>query len=92
MGRITVKEAEDLRQSGTLTDDTIKDLQDRGIISNRTRATKRYMCTQKKTKVYPTMYFRGLGKKETPTKDMLALRTEWTNIVTKYTKEENDNA
>ena len=92
MGRITVKEAEDLRQSGTLSDDTIKDLQDRGIISNRTRATKRYMFTQKKTKVYPTMYFRGLGKKETPTKDMVALRKEWTDIIIRYTKEEDTNA
>ena len=87
MGRITVKEAEELRKAGTLSDKTITDLQSRGIISNRRRATKRYMLIDGK-KVYPTMYFRALCKKTPLNKDAKALREEWINILTKHTKEE----
>ena len=89
MGKITVKEAEDLIKSKVLDKNKIEDLQKRGLISKKRNSTKRFMLKgDNRSKVYPTMYFRGLGKKDTPTEEMNKLREKWTKLQTEFTKEE----
>ena len=49
MGKLTVAEAEQLKKEGVLTDSTIKEMQDSGLVSSRKRNTRRYMKTENGT-------------------------------------------
>tara|TARA_Y100001973_G_C5173306_1_gene320371 strand:+ start:1090 stop:1356 length:267 start_codon:yes stop_codon:yes gene_type:complete len=87
MGKVTVKESEELLKSGVLDKKTIETLRKKGLVSRKRNSTKRFILSGK-NKVYPTMYFRGLGKGEKLNKEMITLREEWFKLSQKYTQEE----
>ena len=83
MGKLTIKEVDDLSAAGILDKKTVTELQTKGLVGTRKRGVKYYMKFGK-GKVYPTLYFSGLGKKTKPTKDMISFRDEFNKLLTKY--------
>tara|TARA_R110002124_G_scaffold4871_2_gene30577 strand:- start:875 stop:1222 length:348 start_codon:yes stop_codon:yes gene_type:complete len=61
MGKLTVKQANELKDSGVITEETLTSLQKNGIVSTRTKRAERYMVTEKGNWVIPVVYFRGLN-------------------------------
>ena len=84
MGKLTVAEAEALQKEGVLTKASLQEMQDKGLVSSRTRNEKRVVKTANGTFVTPQFYFQGLdGSKYS--KKMTELRNEVTNLINKYT-------
>ena len=83
MGKLTIKEVDDLSAAGILDTKTVNELQTKGLVGTRQRGVKHYLKNGK-GKVYPTLYFSGLGKKNKPTKDMTSFRDEFNKLLTKY--------
>ena len=83
MGKLTIKEVDELSAAGILDKKTVDELQTKGLVGTRKRGVKHYLKNGK-SKVYPTLYFRGLGKKTKPTKDMTIFRDEFNKLLTKY--------
>jgi hypothetical protein len=83
MGKLTIKEVDDLSAAGILDTKTVNELQTKGLVGTRQRGVKYYLKNGK-GKVYPTLYFSGLGKKTKPTKDMTSFRDEFNKLLTKY--------
>tara|TARA_Y100000588_G_C13401791_1_gene563564 strand:+ start:131 stop:415 length:285 start_codon:yes stop_codon:yes gene_type:complete len=93
MGRLTMEEVEQMKKSGVLTDEAIKDMQDKGLVGSRKRGNRRFMKDAGKkngTKVYPLLYFSGFGKGGKYTTDMTNLRNEFNKLIQKYTKIQGD--
>ena len=89
MGRLTIEEVEQMKNSGVLTDEAVKDMQDKGLVGSRKRGTRRFLKKtglKNGTKVYPQLYFAGFGKGNTYTKDMIALRDKFNDLIKPYTK------
>ena len=62
MGKLTVKEAEDLVEQGILSKKALEEMQSSGLVSSRRHSTRRYMKTSDGKWVTPQLYFQGLGK------------------------------
>ena len=61
MGKLTVKQANELLNSGVITEETLTSLQKNGIVSTRTKRAERYIMSDKGNWVIPVIYFRGLN-------------------------------
>ena len=83
MGKLTIKDVDDLSAAGILDKKTVTELQTKGLVGTRKRGVKYYLKNGK-GKVYPTLYFSGLGKKSKPTKDMVSFRDEFNKLLNKY--------
>ena len=87
MGKLTTKEVDDLRKQGILDEKTVKELQSKKLVGTRNRGTSYYL-TNNKNKVYPTLYFRKLGKGTTQTQKLIDFRNEFNKLLEKFgTKE-----
>ena len=84
MGKLTVAEAEQLKKEGVLTDSTIKEMQDSGLVSSRKRNTRRYMKTANGTWVCPQLYFQGLTGNDY-SKRMTEFRDKFNTLLNEYT-------
>ena len=87
MGRLTIKEVDDLKKAGVLDSKAVKELESKNLVGTRTRGIK-YFFTNGKVKVYPQLYFKGLGKQSKPSKDMVNLRQEFNKLLDKYATKE----
>jgi len=61
MGKLTVKQANELKDSGVITAETLTTLQKNGIVSTRTKRAERYIASKNGNWVIPVVYFRGLS-------------------------------
>ena len=84
MGKLTVAEAEALQKEGVLSKASVQEMQDKGLVSSRTRNAKRVMKTKNGTYVTPQFYFQGLNGNEYSTK-MKELRNVVQNAIEKHT-------
>ena len=84
MGKLTVKQAEELVNKGILNKDTLENMQTEGLVSQRRNSTRRFIKTSEGTWVTPQFYFQGL-KGRTPSKKMNQLKDEITAVIEKYT-------
>lgn len=87
MGRLTIKEVDDLKKAGILDSKAVKELEDKNLVGARARGIK-YYFNNGEDKVYPQLYFKGLGKQSKPSKDMMNLRQEFNKLLTKYATKE----
>ena len=87
MGRLTIKEVDDLKKAGVLDTKAVKELESKNLVGTRTRGSK-YFFKNGKGKVYPQLYFKGLGKQSNPSKDMVNLRQEFNKLLDKYATKE----
>ena len=87
MGKLTIKEVDDLKKQGILDDKTVKELQSKKLVGTRTRGTSYYL-TNNKSRVYPTLYFRKLGKGTTQTQKLVDFRNEFNKILEKFATKE----
>jgi len=84
MGKLTVKETEALQREGILSKASVKEMQDKGLVSSRQRNARRYMKTAFGNLVTPQLYFQGLaGQKYS--KSMTELRTKFNDLIKEYT-------
>ena len=90
MGKITVKDAEALKDSGILSDAAVAEMQDKGLVSKERTTVSRFMKTSDGKWVEPMLYFRG-GKDTTKSKKMESFITEYNNLLEKYTTTRNTN-
>jgi len=85
MGKLTHASAKELVESGVLTEKSLEEMQEKGMVSTRGRNPKRYMEAADGAKVSPTLYFRGgSGHPESP--KQIELRNKVNELITKYTK------
>tara|TARA_R110000824_G_scaffold65022_1_gene169709 strand:- start:16779 stop:17048 length:270 start_codon:yes stop_codon:yes gene_type:complete len=82
MGKLTVKETEELQEAGILKESTVNRMREKGLVSIR-RNNKRYLKTTEGTLVSPQLYFQGIGK-SSYSKKMLELKDEFNSLVGKY--------
>ena len=88
MGKLTIKEVDDLKKQGILDDKTIKELESKKLVGTRTRGTSWYL-TNNKQKVYHTLYFRKLGKGTAQNQKLKDFRNEFNKLLEKFgTKEQ----
>ena len=87
MGRLTIKEVDDLKKAGILDSKAVKELESKNLVGARSRGAK-YFFTSGKGKVYPQLYFKGLGKQSKPSNDMVNLRQEFNKLLDKYATKE----
>lgn len=85
MGKLTLNDANALIEKGVLTEDSLKEMQETGMVSSRARNPKRYMKTQDGKEVSPTLYFRG-GSGHQESKQQIELRNKVNELIIKYTK------
>ena len=89
MGKLTIKEAEDLQKSGVLSKKAVEGLQDKGLVSTRTRSNKRYIKTANGNFVSPQLYFQGIGK-DKYSQEMNELKQKFNSLITEYTTTKNN--
>ena len=87
MGRLTIKEVDDLKEAGVLDNKAVKELESKNLVGTRTRGAK-YYFKNGKGKVHPQLYFKGLGKKSKPSKEMVTFRQEFNKLLDKYATKE----
>jgi hypothetical protein len=90
MGKLTVKQAEELVEKGILNKDTLETMQTEGIVSSRRNSTRRFIKTADGTWVSPTLYFAGL-KGAVYSKEMNELREKINNLIDSYTVVRQNN-
>ena len=84
MGKLTIAEVEELNKTGVLSDASVKEMQDKGLVSSRTRNEKRVVKTANGTFVTPQCYCQGLnGNKDS--KPMTELKDNVAKLINKYT-------
>ena len=87
MGRLTIEEVDSLKESGVLDNKAVEELQTKGLVGTRKRGTKYYLKNGS-GKVYPQLYFKGLGKKTKPSNKMVDFRVKFNKLLSEYgTKE-----
>ena len=90
MGKLSIGEVEELRSSGILNEEAVKEMQDQGLVGIRKRGNKWYMTTKNKRRVYPTFYFQGLGRDGANyTGRMNELKNKFAELLKQYAIEEN---
>ena len=87
MGKLPFKEVSDLKKQGILDDKTIKELETKKLVGTRTRGISYYLTNNKK-KVYPTLYFRKLGKGTDQNQKLKDFRDEFNKMLEKYATKE----
>ena len=87
MGKLTIKEVDDLKKQGILDDKTIKELETKKLVGTRTRGAS-YFLTNNKKKVYPTLYFRKLGKGTAQNQKLRDFRNEFNSLLQKFATKE----
>ena len=87
MGKLTIKEVDDLKKQGILDEKTIKELETKKLVGTRTRGVS-YFLTNNKKKVYPTLYFRKLGKGTTQNQKLKDFRNEFNKLLEKFATKE----
>tara|TARA_R110002020_G_scaffold52722_1_gene147870 strand:+ start:724 stop:990 length:267 start_codon:yes stop_codon:yes gene_type:complete len=87
MGKLTIKEVQDLKEQGILDNKAIKELESKKLVGTRNRGSK-YFIENNKTKVYPSLYFRNLGKGTTQTDKLKNFRSEFNKLLEKYATKE----
>ena len=85
MGKLTTKEAENLHKEGLLTDETLKEMQDTGLVGRRARNERRVIKNKNCGYVTPQLYFRGLSRDGEYSDKMTKFREEFNELVNKYT-------
>jgi len=90
MGKITVKDAEALQQSGLLSDSAVAEMQSQGFVSKERNTVRRFFKTAEGQWVEPRLYFRG-GKDTTKSKKMESFITEYNKLLEKYTTVRNSS-
>ena len=84
MGKLTVAEAEALQKEGVLSKASVQEMEDKGLVSSRSRNAKRVIKTASGTYVTPQFYFQGLnGNKYS--KKMTELRNAVQAAIEKHT-------
>ena len=87
MGRLTIEEVDSLKESGVLDNKAVEELQTKGLVGTRKRGTKYYLKNGE-GKVYPQLFFKGLGKKTKPSNKMVDFRVKFNKLLSEYgTKE-----
>ena len=84
MGKLTVENANELLKSEVITEETLKMMQDKGLVSTRSKSAERYIESSNGSWVTPIFYYRGLGDGKY-TQKMTELRTEVNKVIEKYT-------
>lgn len=95
MGKLTIAEVEDLVKAKTLNPSAVRDMEEKGLVGTRKRGSRRYLKgAGNGTKIYPQLYFSGLGKGNEYTKDMIEIKKSFANLIKEYTttKGESKNA
>ena len=90
MGKITVKDAEALQDSGILSKAAVTEMRDKGLVSKERTTVRRFMKTSDGKWVEQMLYFRG-SKDTTKSKKMESFITEYNNLLEKYTTTRNNN-
>mgnify|MGYP003119276219 FL=1 len=90
MGRLTVNEAENLVKKGVLSNKSLKEMQDNGLVSSRRRGTKRYMKTADGNWVTPQLYFQGFKGSKYSNK-MNEFKDKFNELIKQYTTERKTN-
>jgi len=88
MGKLTVKETEELQKAGILKESTVNQMREQGLVSTR-RNNKQYLKTADNTLVSPQLYFQGIGKAKY-SKKMTELKEEFQKLVGKYSIKTNN--
>ena len=78
MSKITVKDAEELRNKGVLSKTALE------AMEKKRENTRRFVKTADGKWVEPMMYFRG-GKNTKPSNEMTQFQTEYNTLLEKYT-------
>ena len=85
MGKITVKDAEILQESGILSKAAINEMHEKGLVSKkRDDAIRRFIKTADGKWVEPMLYFRG-SKDTTKSRNMKSFIDEYNTLLKKYT-------
>ena len=90
MAKLTVAEAESLHKEGVLSASALKEMQDKGLVSTRTRNEKRVMKTAQGGFVTPQFYFQGLDGHEY-SKKMQDLRSKVQTLINDFTTIQKTN-
>ena len=85
MGKLTTKEAENLHKEGLLTDETLKEMQNTGLVGRRARNERRVMKNKNGGYVTPQLYFRGLSRDGEYSNKMTKFREKFNELVSEYT-------
>ena len=88
MGKLTVNEAEKLRDKGVISAAALKTMQEEGLASNKT--TKQWMKSANGINVIPQLYFSGIGKDGEYSKKMIEFRNEFNTLRNRYTTTTNN--
>jgi|TARA_R100000656_G_scaffold655_3_gene1130 hypothetical protein len=89
MGKLTVKDAEDLLKSEILSEESIAELQNKGMVSKQRQSVKRFIKTADNKWVEPKLYFRG-AKGVEKSKNMEAFISDYNTLLEKYTTTRNN--
>jgi len=89
MGKLTVKDAEDLLKSEILSKESIAELQSKGMVSKQRQSAKRFIKTADNKWVEPKLYFRG-AKGVEKSKNMEAFISDYNTLLEKYTTTRNN--
>tara|TARA_B100001113_G_scaffold336705_1_gene317259 strand:- start:1651 stop:1926 length:276 start_codon:yes stop_codon:yes gene_type:complete len=87
MGKLTLKQAEELVKDGVFTQEDLEKMQSDGLISAGRGTTRRYVKTGDNTWVSPMLYFAGL-KGAKYSEKMTKLKMEVNQVIEKYTEGE----
>ena len=86
MGKLSIKEADDLRKAGVIDEEALNEMRSQGLVGTKRRGSRRFLKNQKNgTKIYPTLYFSGLGKGTEYEKDMLEIKDKFQELIEPYT-------
>lgn len=85
MGRLTISEVDKLKEAGILDDESVTEMQDRGLVGSRKRRkAPPYMVNKDGNNVYPQLYFKGHAK-GTDSNEMVTFRKEFNELIEKHT-------
>jgi len=89
MGKLTIKESEELQRAGILKESTVQAMQEKGLISTR-RNNKKFLKTATGKLVSPQLYFQGIGK-DKYSKRMIELKEKFNTLVNVFAENDNNN-
>ena len=89
MGKLTVKDAEDLLKSEIISEESIAELQSKGMVSKQRQSAKRFIKTADNKWVEPKLYFRG-AKGVEKSKNMESFISDYNTLLEKYTTTRNN--
>jgi len=87
MGKLTLKQAEELVKDGVFTQEDLEKMQSDGLISAGRGTTRRYVKTGDNTWVSPMLYFAGL-KGAKYSKEMTELKHKINELIIEHTEGE----